>query len=172
MPELPEVETVRRGLEKYTCDREITGSEVLLARTIGHPETPAEFSYGLHHTHIHTWQRRGKYLYAPLKTNTGQAAGWLGVHLRMTGQLLWLERDTDLHKHTRVRIYIGTDRELRFVDQRTFGQMWWIPPSKQPEQVMTGMGKLGPEPSEISAQHQNRHSRSNDRGGIGQYLCG
>jgi formamidopyrimidine-DNA glycosylase len=150
MPELPEVETVRRGLDRYTLDREITGSEVLLARTIGHPDTPEEFSFGLRHTQIHNWQRRGKYLFAKLvSTDNQQAAGWLGVHLRMTGQLLWVESATELHKHTRVRLFLGKDWEIRFVDQRTFGQMWWIPPSKPPEQVMTGMGKLGPEPFDL-----------------------
>ena len=147
MPELPEVETVRRGLDRYTLDRAITGTEVLLPRTIAHPETPEEFSFGLNQTKIQNWQRRGKYLFAQLaSTDTQQAAGWLGVHLRMTGQLLWVERQTELHKHTRVRLFLGKDWEIRFVDQRTFGQMWWIPPSQQPEQVMTGMGKLGPEP--------------------------
>jgi formamidopyrimidine-DNA glycosylase len=147
MPELPEVETVRRGLDRYTLDREITGSEVLLPRTIGHPETPAAFSTGLDRTRIQAWQRRGKYLFANLiSTDAKQPAGWLGVHLRMTGQLLWLERQTELHKHTRVRLFFGKDGELRFVDQRTFGQMWWIPPTDRPEVVMSGMGKLGPEP--------------------------
>jgi formamidopyrimidine-DNA glycosylase len=147
MPELPEVETVRRGLAKYTLDRSITGTEVLLPRTIAHPDTPEEFSFGLQHTKIQTWHRRGKYLFAALaSTDTEQAAGWLGVHLRMTGQLLWVESHTDLHQHTRVRLFLGKDWEIRFVDQRTFGQMWWIPPSKEPGQVMTGMGKLGPEP--------------------------
>jgi formamidopyrimidine-DNA glycosylase len=147
MPELPEVETVRRGLDRYTLDRAITGTEVLLPRTIAHPETPEEFSFGLQHTKIQGWHRRGKYLYAQLvSTKTQEAAGWLGVHLRMTGQLLWVESQTELHKHTRVRLFLGKDREIRFVDQRTFGQMWWIPPHKQPGQVMTGIAKLGPEP--------------------------
>ena len=147
MPELPEVETVRRGLDRYTLDRAITGTEVLLPRTIAHPKTPEEFSFGLNKTKIQHWYRRGKYLYAQLVCNDAQQpAGWLGVHLRMTGQLLWVERKTELHKHTRVRLFLGKDWEIRFVDQRTFGQMWWISPSQQPEQVMTGMGKLGPEP--------------------------
>ncbi len=147
MPELPEVETVRRGLDKYTLDRAITGTEVLLPRTIAHPDTPEEFNFGLNQTKIQAWHRRGKYLFAQLaKIETEQAAGWLGVHLRMTGQLLWVESHTELHKHTRVRLFLGQDWEIRFVDQRTFGQMWWIPPTKQPGEVMTGMGKLGPEP--------------------------
>jgi formamidopyrimidine-DNA glycosylase len=147
MPELPEVETVRRGLNQHTLDRSITGSEVLLARTIAHPDTPDEFMAGLYQTKIHNWHRRGKYLFAELVSNGSSiAAGWLGVHLRMTGQLLWVQSQSALHKHTRVRVFVGKDWEIRFVDQRTFGQMWWIPPNKQPEQVMTGMGKLGPEP--------------------------
>jgi formamidopyrimidine-DNA glycosylase len=147
MPELPEVETVRRGLDRYTLDQAITGTEVLLPRMIASPDTPEEFSFGLNQTKIQAWHRRGKYLFAQLVApGTQQAAGWLGVHLRMTGQLLWVESQTELHKHTRVRLFLGKDWEIRFVDQRTFGQMWWIPPSQQPEQVMTGMGKLGPEP--------------------------
>jgi formamidopyrimidine-DNA glycosylase len=147
MPELPEVETVRRGLDKYTLDRAITGTEVLLPRTIAHPDTTEEFNFGLQQTKIQAWHRRGKYLFAQLANNkTQQAAGWLGVHLRMTGQLLWVESQTELHKHTRVRLFLGKDWEIRFVDQRTFGQMWWIPPGKEPGEVMTGMGKLGPEP--------------------------
>ncbi len=147
MPELPEVETVRRGLDRHTLDRSITGCEVLLARTVAYPDTPDEFMAGLHQTKIQSWHRRGKYLVAELVSGGSSiAAGWLGVHLRMTGQLLWVQTNSDLHKHTRVRVFMGKEWELRFVDQRTFGQMWWIPPNKQPEQVMTGMGKLGPEP--------------------------
>ena len=147
MPELPEVETVRRGLNQHTLDRAITGSEVLLARTVAHPDTPDEFIAGLHQTKIQTWHRRGKYLFAELVAQkTPTPAGWLGVHLRMTGQLLWVQSNAEVHKHTRVRVFMGEEWELRFVDQRTFGQMWWIPPTKQPEQIMTGMGKLGLEP--------------------------
>jgi formamidopyrimidine-DNA glycosylase len=72
--------------------------------------------------------------------------GWLGVHLRMTGQLLWLAQDDSLQKHTRVRLFFPNNRELRFVDQRTFGQMWWVPPSVAPETIITGLKQLGPEP--------------------------
>jgi formamidopyrimidine-DNA glycosylase len=167
MPELPEVETVRRGLTRYTCDRQITGTEVLLARTIAHPDTPDEFSSRLQNTQISTWHRRGKYLYAELtQTATQQPAGWLGVHLRMTGQMLWVESHIEVHKHTRVRLWLGKDWELRFVDQRTFGQMWWISPSQQPGEVMTGMGKLGPEPFDAAFSvdyfsSKLQHSRRN-----------
>lgn len=142
MPELPEVETVRRGLNQLTLHRKITGGDVLLHRTIAHPFSVGEFINGLTGSTISSWHRRGKYLLAELSP----AVGWLGVHLRMTGQLLWLNQAEPLHKHTRVRIFFEDQQELRFVDQRTFGQMWWVPPGMAVESVMTGLGKLAVDP--------------------------
>jgi formamidopyrimidine-DNA glycosylase len=140
MPELPEVETVRRGLNQLTLNQEIIGGDVLLDRTIAYPSSVSEFITGIKGSAITAWHRRGKYLLGEL------TAGWLGVHLRMTGQLLWLHREESLHKHTRVRIFFGDEHELRFVDQRTFGQMWWVPPNVAVESVMTGLQKLAIDP--------------------------
>lgn len=158
MPELPEVETVKRGLNQVTLHQTLMGGDVLLDRTIAHPSSIAEFLDGLKGTAIVQWYRRGKYLLAELEERL-QAAGTstrtspsrsspplLGVHLRMTGQLFWVAPATPLHKHTRVRLFFEGDRELRFVDQRTFGQMWWVPPGVVPEAVITGLQALGPEP--------------------------
>jgi formamidopyrimidine-DNA glycosylase len=142
MPELPEVETVRRGLNKLTLAQEITGGDVLLERTIAYPFSADEFIADLRGSAITSWHRRGKYLVAELSPNSP----WLGVHLRMTGQLLWLDRDEPLHKHTRVRLYFGDRQELRFVDQRTFGQMWWVPPGVAVEKIITGLAKLAVDP--------------------------
>jgi formamidopyrimidine-DNA glycosylase len=64
----------------------------------------------------------------------------------MTGQLLWVHRDEPLHKHTRVRLFFGSKQELRFVDQRTFGKMWWVPPGVAVESIITGLQKLGVDP--------------------------
>lgn len=182
MPELPEVETVRRGLNGSTLHQNIEGGDVLLARTIAHPFSVDAFLAALKGRAIAQWHRRGKYLLAelveeqgsrgaegqphpqplsmqwtgevcrgdpPLQTHSGlrtPSGGWLGVHLRMTGQLLWLHRDDPLQKHTRVRLFLGESRELRFVDQRTFGQMWWVPPHEQPETIILGLKNLGPDP--------------------------
>jgi formamidopyrimidine-DNA glycosylase len=160
VPELPEVETIRRGLHHVTLDQEIQGGEVLLDRAIAHPACSEQFLFGLRGVAIADWHRRGKYLLAelisevpdpsPSKQNvpspTWQSAGWLGVHLRMTGQLLWCDRTDLLQKHTRVRLFFAGNKELRFVDQRTFGQMWWVPPHQTPEEIMTGLQTLGPEP--------------------------
>ncbi|NMG21526.1 DNA-formamidopyrimidine glycosylase [Brasilonema bromeliae] len=147
MPELPEVETVRRGLNQLTLNQEITGVQVLLHRTLAHPFSVEELFIGIKESFIVTWHRRGKYLLAELSFSpSALSAGWLGVHLRMTGQLLWLHRDEPLHKHTRVRFFFGDERELRFVDQRTFGQIWWVPPGVAPESIITGLGKLAVDP--------------------------
>jgi formamidopyrimidine-DNA glycosylase len=145
VPELPEVETVRRGLNQVTLNQPLSGGDVLLSRTVAFP-APSEFVAGLTGTSIAHWQRRGKYLLATLVNASQQAAGWLGVHLRMTGQLLWLDADQPLPKHTRVRLFFAAGKELRFVDQRTFGQLWWVPPDRAPETVITGLQRLGAEP--------------------------
>ncbi len=140
MPELPEVETVRLGLNQVTLNQPIRGGDVLLDRTIAYPTSAIDFLTGLNGTAIVQWHRYGKYLLAELSD------GWLGVHLRMTGQLLWLNTTEPLHKHTRVRLFFEGDRELRFVDQRTFGQMWWVPRDRDPKTIITGLQRLGPEP--------------------------
>lgn len=163
MPELPEVETVRRGLNQLTLNQKITGGDVLLNRTIAYPFSVDEFIHGIKGSAITTWHRRGKYLLAQLTPPSPLSPTWLGVHLRMTGQLLWLHQDEPLHKHTRVRIFFGDQQELRFVDQRTFGQMWWVPPGVAEESIITGLKKLAADPFSpeftveyLAAKLQNR----------------
>ncbi|MBD2520349.1 DNA-formamidopyrimidine glycosylase [Nostoc sp. FACHB-973] len=153
MPELPEVETVRRGLNQLTLNQKITGGDVLLDRTIAYPFSVGEFIDGIKNNAIAIWHRRGKYLLAEFTPSSPSSAphshsstSWLGVHLRMTGQLLWVHGDEPLHKHTRVRLFFGDRQELRFVDQRTFGQMWWVPPGVPVESVITGLAKLAADP--------------------------
>lgn len=146
MPELPEVETVRQGLNKLTLGKEIQGGDVLLNRTIAYPFSAAEFLAGVKNVTITNWHRYGKYLLAELTNSEQGKAGWLGVHLRMTGQLLWLNQEDLLQKHTRVRLFFPNNCELRFVDTRTFGKIWWVPPSTAPESIITGLTKLGPDP--------------------------
>jgi len=142
MPELPEVETVRRGLEKVTQNLLITGGEVLLPRTIAYPHNISQFLTSLENRAIASWHRRGKYLLGYLEEK-GKQVGWLVVHLRMTGQLLWVKQDTPLQKHTRVRIFFPNNQELRFVDQRTFGKIWLAPNTLF--DVVTGLTNMGPE---------------------------
>ena len=181
MPELPEVETVRRGLNQVTLGLVITGGAVLYPRTIAHPDQVQHFLCGLQGTTIAHWQRRGKYLLAQLtplvrragtgdqssipNTHGSQSWGWLGVHLRMTGQLLWVSPEEPLQKHTRVRLFLGDTHELRFVDQRTFGQMWWVAPDEKTEQIISGLKALGPEPfsADFSVDYLRQQLRRRQR---------
>jgi formamidopyrimidine-DNA glycosylase len=165
VPELPEVETVRQGLNRVTLNQEIQGGDVLLDRTIAHPLSVGEFLTGLKKVSITGWYRYGKYLLAELiKSDIGEA-GWLGVHLRMTGQLLWVNQEEPLQKHTRVRLFFQNNRELRFVDQRTFGQMWWVPPLEAPASIITGLKKLGPDPfsADFSVEYLVRKLKNRQR---------
>lgn len=146
MPELPEVEIVRRGLERVTLNQPIQSAEVLLPRVVASPARPANWKARLTGCQFTAWHRRGKYLLADLRTSAGEDGGQLGVHLRMTGQLLWLDRQTPVTAHTRFRLFFDDSRELRFVDQRTFGRTWWVPPQRPAEAVITGLALLGPEP--------------------------
>ncbi|MFM7312927.1 MAG: DNA-formamidopyrimidine glycosylase [Cyanobium sp.] len=147
MPELPEVETVRRGLQERSLGRRIDAVEVLRSRAIAHPPDPELFCLALQDTRVRTWQRRGKYLLAPLVHDSdGSDAGTWGVHLRMTGQFHWLEEPGEPCRHTRVRLHLEGRRELRFVDMRSFAQMWFVPSGSPPESVISGLKRLGPEP--------------------------
>jgi formamidopyrimidine-DNA glycosylase len=145
MPELPEVETVRRGLERQTQGFVIARVEVHRARAIASPATPAAFAAALSDAAVGAWQRRGKYLMGQLSRDGADAGTW-GVHLRMTGQFLWLDSPRPPCSHTRVQLFNGAGQELRFIDTRSFGQMWWVPPGQPVETVITGLQKLGPEP--------------------------
>lgn len=146
MPELPEVETVRRGLERQTRGRTIEKVEVLRPRAIASPADPELFSLALRGCRIGSWHRRGKYLLTDLSHPDDLPAGWWGVHLRMTGQFLWLETPSPACRHTRVRLWTPEGEELRFVDTRSFAQMWWVPFGTDPATVITGLARLGPEP--------------------------
>lgn len=154
MPELPEVETVRRGLEQQVSGFVVARVEVLRARAIASPPLPELFCSALEGCTVQQWLRRGKYLMASL-VRDGQNAGHWGVHLRMTGQFLWMNAPAEPCRHTRVRIWNPQGQELRFVDMRSFGEMWWVPPGEPLESVMTGLRRLGPEPfsSAFSPQH-------------------
>ena len=141
MPELPEVETVCRGLNELTQGQVFQGGEVLLQRSIAHPASVDEFWSGLKNSSITQWRRRGKYLLAELSSG-----GWLGLHLRMSGQLLWVKQTEPLAKHTRVRFFFPEEKELRFIDLRTFGRLWWVAPDVDLKTVITGLNRLGVEP--------------------------
>jgi len=165
VPELPEVETVRLGLESRTQGMVISKVSVLRQRAIASPQEPALFELALGGCRIEGWRRRGKYLMASLSHEDGSEAGHWGVHLRMTGQFLWIHEPTAVGPHTRVRFWNPEGEELRFIDTRSFGQMWWVPPHTPLEKVITGLARLGPEPfdPQTTAEYLHRRLRGSKR---------
>ncbi|MFP3987652.1 bifunctional DNA-formamidopyrimidine glycosylase/DNA-(apurinic or apyrimidinic site) lyase [Streptomyces sp. E11-3] len=123
MPELPEVEVVRRGLENWVSGRTVADVRVLHPRAVRrHPAGGADFAARLTGHLVGPARRRGKYLWLPLADSAYPSYSVL-AHLGMSGQLLVQPTDAADERHLRIRVgfddALGT--ELRFVDQRTFG---------------------------------------------------
>ena len=147
MPELPEVETVRRGLTDRLKSFVIKDIEVLRDRAVASPGGAEALRLGLQGQEVGEWSRRGKYLMAQLHEPQSRTCnGVWGVHLRMTGQFQWHPKPTSPCRHTRVRIWNQQDQELRFVDMRSFGEMWFVPRNITVDSVIKGLQRLGPEP--------------------------
>ena len=117
MPELPEVEVVRRGLEAHVVGRRIERVDVLHPRPVRrHLAGAADFTALTTGRTVLGARRRGKYLWLPL--DSGDAV--LG-HLGMSGQMLVQPVGAPDERHLRVRFTLHGSGELRFVDQRMFG---------------------------------------------------
>lgn len=131
MPELPEVEVVRRGLERWIAGRTITNVSVPDPRSIRrHSLGVADFRGNLEGATVVDVVRRGKFLWLPL-SDDGTAAEphtALVAHLGMSGQLLVESPEQPHEKHLKVRLTFtprdDAPAELRFVDQRIFGGMF------------------------------------------------
>jgi formamidopyrimidine-DNA glycosylase len=124
VPELPEVEVVRRGLERWVAGRTIAEVEVHHPRAVRrHLEGAEHFVTALTGRTLTAAHRRGKYLWLPVAEPDGESAGRaLVAHLGMSGQLLVEKPDEPDEVHLRARFrFTDGGRELRFVDQRTFG---------------------------------------------------
>jgi len=157
LPELPEVETVRRGLEQKLKNFIIKKVEVCRDSTVAFPANKENFIKGIQNSLLYKWDRRGKYLIAELKIINNENIqinekitlkhnGFLVVHLRMTGYFKFLDNFTQPCKHTRIRFFDKNNNELRYIDVRSFGQMWWIKEGLSPKKIIKGLGSLGPEP--------------------------
>ncbi|WP_285509965.1 bifunctional DNA-formamidopyrimidine glycosylase/DNA-(apurinic or apyrimidinic site) lyase [Actinokineospora sp. NBRC 105648] len=118
MPELPEVEVVRRGLQNHVAGRTIARVEVFHPRAIRrHVPGAVDFASRLVGRQLVEARRRGKYLWVDLSSGEAVLA-----HLGMSGQMLVQPQGAPDEKHLRVRVGFADDGpELRFVDQRTFG---------------------------------------------------
>lgn len=143
MPELPEVETVRRGLQLALAGDAIVAVEVLRDASIAYP-TVEGFVAGLPGHKFGKVIRRGKYLLIELDRGAG-----LACHLRMSGRLLVRHTTAeDKTRFLRVRIMLASGRELHFEDMRVFGRLWLKPKGMTFEEVIPSLAKLGVEPLE------------------------
>jgi formamidopyrimidine-DNA glycosylase len=126
MPEGPEVETVRRDLHRM-----VVGSTIDLVRATGRrsvrrygdgPAALAAFEADVAGLAIVGTGRLGKYVW--LEVSRGGAQSALMIHLRMSGQVRWHQSADPLAPHTHIALVLDSGAELRFVDPRTFGEIW------------------------------------------------
>ncbi len=139
MPELPEVETVRRGLEQHLVGRRIETVEVGRERTVRRTSREALIA-GLSDTVVERADRRGKYLVLPL--DSGDA---LMIHLRMSGQVLLAESGSSRPPHTHVVMHLDDGHEAWFVDPRTFGEVVVFDPERI-DHELPELARLGVDP--------------------------
>lgn len=160
MPELPEVETIRRDVEKELSGRRIKKVEVSGLRSIRRHGEPAQFISRLEGRTLAGARRRGKYLLLCL-----DSADVVVAHLGMSGQLLAAAPKVPRPKHTHVVLVFVGGAELRFVDPRTFGEMFVTAP-EQLEEELPELAHLGFDPLEdqmawtdFAARLQSRRAR-------------
>jgi formamidopyrimidine-DNA glycosylase len=142
MPELPEVEVVRRGLARFITGRVVASVDVLHPRAVRrHIPGAPDFAARLTGRRLLEPTRRGKYLWIPLAADGGTSLPEESVdealvaHLGMSGQLVVKPADTPMENHLRILIdFADAGPQLRFVDQRTFGGF-----SVEPIDATTGL---------------------------------
>ncbi|MCW3490883.1 bifunctional DNA-formamidopyrimidine glycosylase/DNA-(apurinic or apyrimidinic site) lyase [Dethiobacter alkaliphilus] len=138
MPELPEVETIRCGLEQVLPGRVFAAVEIGYGGSIKDPAA-ADVMTRLPGKRVTGTGRRGKYLQIFLDDDSV-----LVIHLRMTGQLVFNEGAAVTDKHTHVVFSFTDGSTLAFSDIRKFGTIWWVPISRLDH--IKGLATLGPEP--------------------------
>jgi formamidopyrimidine-DNA glycosylase len=138
MPELPEVETIRRQLAPKVAGRRIVAVEIGLPRLIKYPDAES-FRRLLEGQTILQLERRGKYLLFRL-----EGGRLLIVHLRMTGRLFYQAADELQDKFTHVVFKLDNGFELRYADSRTLGTLDLVTESELPQ--IKGLHAMGPEP--------------------------
>ena len=138
MPELPEVETVRRGLMSLVAGSKVSQVEVLYPKMI--IGASDEFKQRLTGQTLERIDRRGKFLLLRFSNE------WTVIsHLRMEGKYFVRQADAPVEKHTHVIFTLADGRQLRYNDVRTFGRMPLVQTGS--EQTIKSLAKLGPEPT-------------------------
>ena len=137
MPELPEVETVRRVLLPHLLKKTIAKVQIHNAQVIAAP-SPEQFIAGMTGQRITTFTRRGKFLRLMF-----DSSDYLTIHLRMTGCLTIEQQFAPTEKHPHVILALDDGKELRYEDVRRLGKLWF---AKNGEEDISGVKELGIEP--------------------------
>ncbi|MGH2705270.1 MAG: bifunctional DNA-formamidopyrimidine glycosylase/DNA-(apurinic or apyrimidinic site) lyase [Actinomycetota bacterium] len=152
MPELPEVEVIRRDLEREVAGKKIRAAEVRSTpnamRVIRRYRRRKEFEEPLAGQRIAKIDRRGKYLLFRLDGDRV-----LVVHLGMSGQLVQTKKGADFDRHTHVVLHLNGGGELRYIDPRTFGEMFVT--SRDELGAIKELQKLGIDPLEQALAWQH-----------------
>ncbi len=135
MPELPEVETTRRGIQPFIENQTIT-KMVVRHRGLRWP-IPEDLESIVQHQTVHSIERRAKYLLLHCDKGT------LIIHLGMSGRLRVLDSDNNINKHDHVDILFNNGYVLRYTDTRRFGAILWTDESYESHALIA---HLGPEP--------------------------
>jgi formamidopyrimidine-DNA glycosylase len=152
MPELPEVETVRRGLDRHLKGARIVALEVREPR-LRWP-IPAQWAAQLAGRKIRSLERRAKYLVLDCE------AGHLIIHLGMSGSLRLLQHPATPGKHDHYDLILDHDRVLRYTDPRRFGSLHWTQARPAQHPLLT---RLGLEPLERSFSAAALHAATRGR---------
>jgi formamidopyrimidine-DNA glycosylase len=157
VPELPEVETVRAGLEHHVVGRTVATAEVLNPRAVRRDLAgPDGFAAAMVGRTFLRAERRGKYLWFPV-VSRGDGPSYppdeaLLAHLGMSGQFLAGDPDRPLSPHVRARFtFTDGGSDLRFIDQRTFGHLMMVPlayPDDLSRVVPAPIAHIAPDPLE------------------------
>jgi formamidopyrimidine-DNA glycosylase len=142
MPELPEIETIRRDVDKEFVGKKIKKVEVSGARSVRRHADPEEFRARLEGRKMVGTVRKGKYLLMRLDSKEVLVA-----HMGMSGQLLLADAKEARPKHTHVVLSFVGAGELRFVDPRTFGELFVTVPDAL-EEALPELAHLGFDPLE------------------------
>lgn len=151
MPELPEVETIKRVIEPQIQGLTIENVIVNRPEVVAHPAADA-FCSRLAGQTISNMTRRGKFLIIVL-----DSGDQIILHLRMTGCFLLTPADLPEEKHTHVVFQLDSGRQLRFSDTRRFGRFWLL--EKNEADTYSGLEKLGREPlaPDFTAEYLKSH---------------
>lgn len=140
MPEMPEVEIIRRIIELQIKGQKIRNLRINHAQIIAYPEEGG-FVQSLTGQTVKNMTRRGKFL-----TVHFESGDRLVLHLRMTGQLLVTPATYPEEKHTHLIAELSGGNQIRYIDVRRFGRFWFLKTDEK--DTVTGQDKLGVEPLE------------------------